>query len=723
MVISIWRYSHLTLAISSFIFIVIAALTGIILAIEPITEKALPYQTNTQISIAKTITQLQNQYSEIISIERDDNNFVKASVITNDGSNETFFINSSTGNKIGDITPRPVIYQFATNLHRSLFLKSTGRIIITLVSFLLLLITLSGVALIAKRNGGLHNFFSKTKKESNKQYYHIILGKYTLIPIAIITISGIYLSLDKFSLLPKKETEPNLYSVSNTNQKPITSFDIFKNTTISDIKSLEFPFSSDSEDYFYLKTNSKELEIHQFNGEIISSRNKSNLQKTSQLNLFLHTGRGSIIWSTVLLLSCVSLLYFMYSGFAMTIERRRKNALLPKNKIAKNDAEYVILVGSESGNTYQPARLMFDALAKENKSVYITELNNFTQFKKMKHLIVMTSTYGEGDPPANASLFLKNFTNFIPNNPITFSVIGFGSMAYSKFCQFAIEIQEALSKTSNFIEATHLYKIHNQDNQQFQQWLHEWNKHTGLSLKITNSISLIRSKKQQEFKVIDITKPNVDNTFLLELKPNKKDNFTSGDLFNFIPKNQSVVRQYSIGKKGKNILLSIKKHELGLASTELSKLSIADSIFGNICKNKKFHLTKTKKKVLLISNGTGIAPLLGMIQQNPNNNIHLFWGGKTTESYSIYKPIIDKVIHKENLHLAFSREESKEYIQERVLEQKELVIETLTSGGQIFICGSLAMEKGVKNNLQLILSTSLNENISNYLDQIKSDCY
>ncbi|MCB0434087.1 MAG: hypothetical protein KDD18_14235, partial [Mangrovimonas sp.] len=43
--ISIWRYSHLALAVSSFVFIILASLTGIILAFQPISEQIKPYKT------------------------------------------------------------------------------------------------------------------------------------------------------------------------------------------------------------------------------------------------------------------------------------------------------------------------------------------------------------------------------------------------------------------------------------------------------------------------------------------------------------------------------------------------------------------------------------------------------------------------------------------------------------------------------------------------------
>lgn len=61
MTISIWRLSHLTLAISTSLFIVIAAVTGLILTFEPITNKLKPYSIASyeQISIAETIEALE----------------------------------------------------------------------------------------------------------------------------------------------------------------------------------------------------------------------------------------------------------------------------------------------------------------------------------------------------------------------------------------------------------------------------------------------------------------------------------------------------------------------------------------------------------------------------------------------------------------------------------------------------------------------------------------
>mgnify|MGYP001161474684 CR=1 FL=1 len=198
MVFSIWRFSHLALAISSFIFIFIASVTGIILSVEPMSEQIKPYSVDNleKISLAKTISTLKKEYDEIISIEKDHNNFIIGSVITKTGSSERFYINPNTGKKIGSLIEKAPIYKFATNLHRSLFLKTTGRIIIGVVSFLLLLIAVTGLLLIIKRQGGITKIFSKVVNEDFYQYYHVTLGRFSLLPIIIITITGVYLSLE-----------------------------------------------------------------------------------------------------------------------------------------------------------------------------------------------------------------------------------------------------------------------------------------------------------------------------------------------------------------------------------------------------------------------------------------------------------------------------------------------------------------------------------------------
>jgi len=80
----VWRYSHFLLALVSSLFLLIASVTGGILAFEPISLSIQPYSVTSldKVSLNQTIIALNKNYDEIIEIEVTDDDFVMASVIT-----------------------------------------------------------------------------------------------------------------------------------------------------------------------------------------------------------------------------------------------------------------------------------------------------------------------------------------------------------------------------------------------------------------------------------------------------------------------------------------------------------------------------------------------------------------------------------------------------------------------------------------------------------------
>ena len=588
------------------------------------------------------------------------------------------------------------------------------------------MIAITGLLLIIKRQGGVTKLFSKVVKEDMYQYYHVILGRVSLIPIIVITLTGVYLSLGKFSLLPKNKIVHKIKEPTLDSKKIITEFSIFKNSRLKDLKILEFPFSKDKEDPFYLKLQNKELVINQYSGEILSDKEYPFVVLASSISLSLHTGRGSFLWSLVLFLSAASILFFIFSGFVMTLQRKRKINYIPTNVHNKKDAEYLILVGSETGNTYLLARALFDALKKAHKKVFITDLNKYSTFKNLKHLFILTSTYGKGEAPANSEKFLKKINTLKPTHKVEFSVIGFGSLAYPDFCQYAIDIDTVLINKSNFSQTIPIHKIHNQNYNDFLNWSFEWSKKTKIPLEI-NKVNK-NSEKLTPFMVINKTPLNEDNTFIIQIKPTKKTIFKAGDLLEIAPNEGSMVRYYSIGSLNNDIILSVKKHSLGVCSNYLSKMKKGSIFFGKVKKNKKFHFTNQNKEVILIANGTGIAPFLGMLNENTNQiPTHLFWGGRKKSSFKLYKDFIEKATRENklsSLSIAYSREiNEKKYVQELIEHNPEIVIRVLSQNGIIMICGSLAMEADVKKILSSITKSRMNLKLEKFKNQIRTDCY
>ncbi len=260
--------------------------------------------------------------------------------------------------------------------------------------------------------------------------------------------------------------------------------------------------------------------------------------------------------------------------------------------------------------------------------------------------------------------------------------------------------------------------------------MNQWNKTTQLSLNIERPKPKINRKKLKNFEVVKKTILNVDDTFLLQLRPNKRVKFQSGDLLAFYPEEDGIERLYSIGRVGDTILLSIKKHDFGICSSQLNTLTLKSMTKTKIKRNLDFHFPTYAKQVVMIANGTGIAPFLGMISENDSQiKTHLFWGGRTEDSLKIYSEIIDRAFKEKALssfHIAYSQElEEKIYVQDLIVEKAIFLAEILNNGGVIMICGSIAMQNRVLEVLNKITTEKLKQPLSVFEnnEQIKIDCY
>lgn len=163
MTISFWRYSHLALAVSSFLFIALASITGVILAFEPIGQQVKPYRASNfnELTLAQVVPLVQQHYPDITLLSVDDNNFVVVNASDSTGEQVTAYIDPNSGKSLGLQEKQSAFFQWVTNLHRSLFLKETGRAFVGVISFLLFLIALSGTLLVIQRQRGLRRFFFK----------------------------------------------------------------------------------------------------------------------------------------------------------------------------------------------------------------------------------------------------------------------------------------------------------------------------------------------------------------------------------------------------------------------------------------------------------------------------------------------------------------------------------------------------------------------------------
>lgn len=731
MTISVWRFSHLALALSSFLFIALASITGVILAFEPISMKTHPYKVDgfDKITLAETIPALKSNFEEITSLTVDVNQFVLVKGIDKNGNDVSIYVNPKTGKTLGVPEKKSDFFQWVTALHRSLFLHELGRFFVGLTTFLLFLITFSGIILIVQRQRGIKRFFTTIVRENFVQYYHVTLGRFLLIPLLIITITGTYLSLVRFKIIPeyKATSKIDFDSLKTSPERKINDFAIFKHTSLAEVISIEFPFSEDVEDYFTLKLKDRELTVNQVTGDVLTEVIYPTHVLLTEWSLDLHTGRKSSLWAIVLAFASANILFFIYSGFAITLKRRSGHT---KNKYKKEECKYIILVGSENGNTFHFAKVVYQQLIKAGEKCFITELNQFTTFPNAEHIIVFTSTYGLGDPPTNSKKFAELLGTIKQIQTINFSVVGFGSKAYPDFCRYAFEVNNLLLLQDWAKPLLEVHTVNDRSAEEFGQWAYLWLQKTEMPLTISSELVTLKPKRLKTFIVVKKTAlMHEEGSFLVHLRPKRSLKFKSGDLLAIYPNNDHRERLYSIGKIDKNIQLSVKLHKNGLGSGFLYQLEPGQKIRASLDRNPHFYFPEKAKSVIMISNGTGIAPFLGMIANNRKKIAsYLYCGFRGTTSFELYKEAINGYLEDKKLNrlaLAYSREENKKYVNELIWQDRESIAKAMEENAVIMICGSLAMQKDVTDVLEKIFKESNGKELSYYQshNRILMDCY
>jgi benzoyl-CoA 2,3-dioxygenase component A len=159
-----------------------------------------------------------------------------------------------------------------------------------------------------------------------------------------------------------------------------------------------------------------------------------------------------------------------------------------------------------------------------------------------------------------------------------------------------------------------------------------------------------------------------------------------------------------------NISLTVKREEGGLASSYLCDLAQGASVDVTGPFGTTFLMPgQAEARLLLICTGTGSAPMRAFTMQRQRmgatGGMTMFFGARTPESLPYFGPL--KKVPKDVMqqHLVFSRVAGaeKEYVQDRMLAEKQAVAEMLQDPQtHIYICGLRGMEEGVENALTQI---------------------
>tara|TARA_B110000503_G_scaffold25261_1_gene39882 strand:+ start:3432 stop:5651 length:2220 start_codon:yes stop_codon:yes gene_type:complete len=705
------------------VLVAVLAISGAILSINPALERSeVDVPAPGHINVASLANTVQQQFHGVEAIIRKPSGAVVVYYFENNiyGADK---IDPVTGAKMAEYDPSKFT-RWVAKLHRSLFLDDAGRAAAGIGALSLLILTVSGLFMLAKRLGGWRHIFRRVRG-TNTQRLHAIIGRLAVLGLLLSALTGTYMSLTTFEFVPHGlDAEPDFPYVVNEGA-PMSVADIIplQSVELSELRELTFPYVGDLTDVYSLTTNAGMGYIDQTTGEILTYLPHNAQRQIFELIYMLHTGEG--LWSIGLLVgfSALSVPFMGYTGALVWWKRRCSMPRISHN-IGPQRADTIILVGSESNSTWGFAKTLHLALHEAGHKVHIAPMNALKPaYHQAKHMFILTGTYGDGAAPASAKNFLAKLDAIKAVPKFTSTVLGFGDRQFPDFCAFAQDVDTALT-AKNWQKCHALTLIDRQSAQSFTSWGAEIGAAMGIQLLLNHAVTRPRTTTFQLSSRIDygqqVQAPTTVFNFKIpdgksvgfwpSLRPSRLPKFEAGDLVGIFAPNNDVPRFYSLASSSTDGMLQIcvRKHVAGVCSGFLHSLKAGDQIKVFIQPNPEFRPAKGKTPIILIGAGTGVGPLAGFIRANKTGRaMHLYFGGRNPGSDFLYQSDFLKWSNENKLSTittAFSRVAERKYVQDRIIEDAELLCSMIECGAQILVCGGRSMADEVRETITLVIA-------------------
>ncbi|HEY0919975.1 PepSY domain-containing protein [Devosia sp.] len=708
------RRLHSLPGVIAALLVAFMAVTGAVLALDPVLQqwRAGPAATDT-ISVAQVAAAVADNFAEPDRMVRT----ASGAVIVyhaQAGGRGADYIDPKTGASTGAYQPS-AFFGFFTELHRSLFLGTGGRATAGIAAASLLVLSVSGVLLLVARLGGWRRLFSRARGTFG-QRLHVELARVVVLGLLLSSISGAYMSLVSFEVLPDGTDGFAAFPVSDGGRPaPVAGLAGLVATPLEDLRELVFPAAGDETDVFTITTRSGQGFVDQATGEMLSFTPNGAAQTVYETFYMLHTGQGAAWLGLLLGFTALGVPAMAASGVVIWWQRRRGMPRIPRN-VAPAAADTVILVGSEGNSTWGFAAALHGALTAAGHKVHAAPMNALSaDFRRARRMLILAATYGDGTAPASANRFLARLDK-LPGPPaFEYAVLGFGDRRFRHFCGYAAEVDAALA-ARGWAQVQPLESIDRQSSQGFAQWAAALGAHIGTPLAVnyapprprTTTLTLSGRvdygwEVQAPTAVLRFSLPDMPRGGLGRWFGRRRGlaKFEAGDLVGILPPGSDVPRYYSLASGAREGFLEIcvRKQQGGLCSEFLHALAPGDTIEAFVRPNPEFRPGRGREPVIMIGAGTGIAPLVGFAWANLRRRpMHLYWGGRDPGSDHLYEDNLAQCVDDGRLTrvvTAFSRVGDGAYVQERVRDDAEAIRALVLQGARVMVCGGREMAEGV----------------------------
>lgn len=719
------RQLHSLLGLVAAVLAIVLAISGAILSLDPALERLdATVPAAGQVSVATLADRVARHYPGAEQIQRTPSGSVIVYYSHNDQTGIDR-IDPLTGQGIGPHAPS-AFSRWMKGLHRSLLMDTPGRAVSGITALIMLLLSVSGAVLLVKRVGGWRQLAAPLRGGLS-QRWHAQVGRLALVGLLLSALTGIYMSAATFGFIPDgTQDEPDFPSqVANGPALSITALPALLAVDLNDLRELVYPNPGDPADVYSLRTAQGDGYVDQATGSLLSWQPHGGIRRSYELIHQLHTGEG-LWWLGLFLGLCALGVPLMATTGALTWWQRLQSMPRIAENSGAQSADTIILVGSENNSTWGFANALHDALRQTGLRVHTVAMNQLaSEYRQARHLFILTATYGDGDAPSSAQQFLARLAKLKVNPKTGFAVLGFGDRQFPQFCKFAYDTDAALFDRG-WHRSMNLDTIDRQSAQAFTRWGNAVGQWLGRELTLLHTPRRPRTDTFQLMERVDygeevqaptsilrfaaVAREGIAGRLLRLVGGNGLPHFEVGDLVGIVPPGSPIPRFYSLASKSNDGFLEICVRKLpeGLCSEFLHGLKPGDRMEAFIQLHPDFRPTSGKAAVILIGSGTGIGPLAGFIRNNTGKHpMYLYWGGRDPASDFLYEPELGTYLadgRLTGLHAAFSRVKDGTYVQDKVLDDATQLRQLIESGGQVLVCGSRGMAKGITQALDEILA-------------------
>jgi sulfite reductase (NADPH) flavoprotein alpha-component len=713
-----WKAIHRWLGLTLGTLAVVLGISGAILAIDPVQQAWQAPAAPGDLPVATLVERVTRTVTGVEEIRRLPSGAIVVFSFAGDQP-QASYVDPANGQVLG-AWQASVLPRWVKNLHRSLLLGDAGRWGAAGIALAMALLCVSALVLLLRRMGGWRRLVARVRG-SLAQRIHVVAGRVVLAVLCLTSLTALTMSASTLGLVtPDTRTEPEVLSVV-TGKPALSGAQLapLQSLAVQNLRKLNFPGATDPQDTWKVATAQGQGWIDQYSGQTLAWQDATLAQRVNDLAVVLHTGEAAWPWAVVLGLVGASVLLFWLSGVVIWWQARRLAPHITGNTPLVQ-ADVLIFVASESGSTWGFAQTLQDALSQGGHRVHTSALENFQTTPATRQVFVLAATYGEGQAPAHASHALEHIAK-LHASTVPVAVLGFGDRQFPAFCAFAVALDQTL-RARGWPALLPLECIHQQSAQQFARW------GVALAQALNEPLVLAHVPRVPPTAALTLTVrqdyPGATGqaTAILRfawpaqslgarLRGHGLARFAAGDLVGIVPPGSAVPRYYSLASGWQDGFLEICVRQMtgGLCSTHLLGLQKGDHITAFIRPNPGFALPRTRRPVLLIGAGTGVAPLAGFIRRNDNHSpMHLYFGGRDPAQDFYFEPEIQRWLGEgrlTTLQTAFSRvPDGGGYVQDALRRDAERVRALVAQGAIVRVCGSRAMAQGVAEALDVMLA-------------------